>query len=59
MEQINGKKLDLKEMFTLEELIMSNVFTQEALINLLREKGLITNEELIEEIKNLKIKHKK
>lgn len=59
MEQINDKKLDLKEMFTLEELIMSNVFTQEALINLLRKKGLITNEELIEEIKNLKIKHKK
>lgn len=59
MEQINGKKLDLKEMFTLEELIMSNVFTQEALINLLRKKGLITNEELIEEIKQLKIKHQK
>lgn len=59
MEQITGKKLDLKEMFPLEELIMSNVFTQEALINLLRKKGLITNEELIEEIKNLKIKHKK
>lgn len=59
MEQINGKKLDLKEMVTLEELIMSNVFTQEALINLLRKKGLITNEELIEEIKNLKIKLKK
>jgi len=54
-----AKKLDLKEMCTLEELIMSNVFTQEALINLLSKKGLITNEELIEEIKNLKIKHQK
>lgn len=54
-----AKNLDLKEMVTLEELIMSNVFTQEALINLLRKKGLITNEELIEEIKNLKIKLKK
>jgi len=52
-------KLDLKEMVTLEELIMSNVYTQEALINLLRKKGLITNGELIEELKNLKIKHKK
>ena len=38
---------------------MSNVFTQEALINLLVKKGLITNEELIKEIKNLKIKHQK
>ena len=54
-----AEKMDLKEMVTLEELIMSNVFTQEALINLLRRKGLITNEELIEEIKQLKIKHHK
>ena len=52
-------KLDLKDIVTLEELIMSNVYTQEALINLLVKKGLITNEELIEEIKNLKIKHQK
>lgn len=49
--------MDLKDIVTLEELIMSNVYTQEALINLLRKKGLITNEELIEEIKNLKLKH--
>ena len=54
-----AKKLDLKEMVTLEELLMSNVYTQEALINLLRKKGLITNKELIEEIKQLKIKHQK
>ena len=54
-----AQKLDLKEMVTLEELIMSNVYTQEALINLLVKKGVITNEELIGEIKNLKIKHQK
>lgn len=54
-----AEKLDLKEMVTIEELIMSNVFTQEALINLLLKKGLITNDELIEEIKRLKIKHQK
>ena len=54
-----AKKMDLSEIVTLEELIMSNVYTQEALINLLVKKGLITNEELIEEIKNLKIKHQK
>ena len=51
--------MDLKDIVTLEELIMSNVYTQEALINLLRKKGLITNNELIEEIKNLKVKHRK
>lgn len=54
-----AKKLDLKEMVTLEELILSNVYTQEALINLLVKKGLITNNELIEEIKRLKIRHQK
>ena len=54
-----AKKMDLKDIVTLEELIMSNVYTQEALINLLRKKGLITNNELIEEIKNLKVKHRK
>ena len=54
-----AKKLDLKEMVTLEELILSNVYTQEALINLLVKKGLITNDEVIEEIKRLKIKHQK
>jgi hypothetical protein len=59
MEEIMAEKLDLKEMVTLEELILSNVYTQEALITLLVKKGLITNEELIEEIKRLKIKHQK
>jgi len=54
-----AKKMDLSEIVTLEELIMSNVYTQEALINLLVKKGLITNKELIEEIKNLKIRHQK
>ena len=51
-----AEKGDWKDLVSLEELIMSNVYTQEALINLLRKKGLITNNELIEEIKNLKVK---
>lgn len=54
-----AEKMDLKEMVTLEELIMSQVFTQEAIINLLVKKRLITNDELIEEIKRLKILHNK
>jgi hypothetical protein len=32
-------KLDPKEVVTFEELLMSNTFTQEALINLLVKKG--------------------
>lgn len=54
-----AQKLDLKEMVTLEELILSNMFTQEALINVLVKKGIVTNDEIIEEIKRLKIKHQK
>ncbi len=54
-----AKKMDLKEVVGLEELILSNVFTQEALINVLRKKGIITNEELVEEIRKLKLQHEK
>jgi hypothetical protein len=38
---------------SLEELIISSVLEQEALINLLLKKGIITPSELIEEIKIL------
>ena len=54
-----AEKMQLKAIVGLEELILSNVFTQEALINLLSVKRIITNEELIREIKKLKLKHKK
>ena len=39
------------ETVSFEELLMSNVYTQEALINLLEKKGLINKRELLEEIK--------
>ena len=38
---------------SLEELLISSVLEQEALINLLLKKGIITPAELIEEIKKL------
>lgn len=37
-----AEKLDPRETTTFEELLMSNVYTQEALINLLDKKGVIT-----------------
>jgi len=49
-----AEKLVPKETVTFEEPPMSNVYTQEALINLLEEKGLIHKKELLEEIKRLK-----
>lgn len=41
-------------MVSFEELLMSNVYTQEALINLLEAKGFIKKAKLLEEIKKLR-----
>jgi hypothetical protein len=49
-----AKKLDSKEIVSFEEVLTSNVYTQEALINLLEKKGIISKTELLEEIKRLK-----
>jgi hypothetical protein len=43
-----------KKTVSFEELLMSNVYTQEALINLLEKKGVLTKKEVLEEIKRLK-----
>jgi len=51
-----ARKLDPKEAVSFEELLMSNVYTQEALINLLEKKGIVTKANLLEEIKRLKAK---
>ena len=44
-----AKKLDSKEIVSFEELLMSNVYTQDALVNLLESKGIITKAEVLEE----------
>lgn len=49
-----AEKLSPKDVVTFEELLLSNTFSQEALINVLERKGLISKIELIEEIKRLK-----
>jgi hypothetical protein len=46
-------------MVSFEEILMSNVYTQEALINLLEEKGIIAKAELLEEIKKLRDRQNK
>ena len=45
-----AEKLDNKETVSFEELLMSNTIEQEALVNLLVKKGIITRQELLEEI---------
>ena len=49
-----AEKLNPKETVSFGELLMSNVFKQEALVNLLEKKGIITKTELLEEIKRLR-----
>jgi hypothetical protein len=52
--EIMAEKLDMKEIVSFEEILMSNVYTQEALINLLDAKGIIKKAELLREIKRIK-----
>lgn len=47
------EELDPNEFEGYKEAILSQVFTLDALVNLLERKGLITKEELIDEIKSL------
>jgi hypothetical protein len=52
-----AEKLDQREVASFEEVLMSNIFTQEALINLLEAKGIIKKSELLDEINRLREKH--
>ena len=54
-----AKKEDERETVPLEDVVMSNVFTQEAILNLLEKKGLVTKEEVMEEMKRLMVDDKK
>ena len=45
------KPLDPRETVTFEELLLNNTYAQEALIKLLEKKGILTKEEVMEEMK--------
>jgi hypothetical protein len=49
-----AKKLDQKEMVSFEELLNSQIIINEALINLLDRKGVLSKQEIIEEIRAVK-----
>ncbi len=49
-----AEKLDEKEIVTPEDLLMSEVIQSDALINLLDRKGIISKQELLEEIKRVR-----
>jgi len=51
-----AEKLDAKQIVDFKELLMSEVIQSEALINLLDKKGIISKQELLEEMKNVQAK---
>jgi hypothetical protein len=51
-----GKKLYSKEIVDFKELLLSEVIQSEALINLLDKKGIISKQELLEEMKIINAK---
>ena len=53
------EKLDDKEMVTAQELITSIVYTQEAIVRLLERKGVLTQKEVLNEIKRVRIEQEK
>jgi hypothetical protein len=46
-------KLDPKELVSFREMLLNEVITSEAIINLLDRKGIINKHELMEEIKRV------
>lgn len=52
-------KLDPKELVSFKELLLSNVYTQETLMNLLEKKGILTKKEVLEDIKRIQLQAQK
>jgi hypothetical protein len=54
-----AEKLDQKQTVDIKELLMSEVIQSEALLNLLDRKGLISKQELLEEMKQVQLSMQK
>jgi hypothetical protein len=54
-----ANKQDSEETVPLEDVVLSNVFTQEAILNLLEKKGVVTKEEVMDEMKKIMEKGEK
>ena len=50
-----AEKLDPKEIVSFKELLMSEVIQSEAIINLLVKKGIISKQELLDEMKKVQV----
>lgn len=51
-----AEKLDNKEIVDFKELLMSEVIQSEAIINFLDKKGIISKQELLDEMKRVQTK---
>ncbi len=49
-----AEKLDAKEIASFEEVLLGEVITNQALINLLVQKGILTKDDLLKEIQRLR-----
>lgn len=49
-----AEKLPNSEMVSIEELAISNMYVQEALVRLLVQKGVMTTQEIMEQIEAIK-----
>ena len=54
---VMAEKLDYKEVVSIEEALKSEMYINQALIDLLVEKGILTHDEILEKIKELRIGH--
>ncbi len=52
-----AEKLDPNELVTLDELALSNMWETSALVELLERKGILTRQEVLDMIQDLRRKH--
>ncbi len=50
-----AEKLDPREMVSLEEALKTEMYINQALIDLLVEKGILTHDEILDKIKELRV----
>ncbi|MEE8302959.1 MAG: hypothetical protein V3S24_11035 [Candidatus Tectomicrobia bacterium] len=50
-----AERMDKQEVVSFEELLISNMYEQEALVLLLEEKGILTRGEVLEKVKELRV----
>lgn len=50
-----AEQLDKRETVSIQELLLSQAYEMSALVSLLEKKGILTRDEIVEEIKRLRV----